>query len=148
VIAGFYADSAGIAVGDVVLKVDGQDAQARMDGIVKYISASTPQALMWKLMERFMNGPDNSTAVLTLRDGSGQVKEVKVTRSRGYWPARFEQRSGEIVKRLPGNIGYADLIACGFRWLMLCLSSSKIPRRLSSTCAVIPMTPHRTSHRA
>jgi C-terminal processing protease CtpA/Prc len=112
VIAGFYTESArqsGIAVGDVVLKVDEQDATARMDGIVKYISASTPQALMWKLMERFMNGPDNSTAVLTLRDGSGQVKEVKVTRSRGYWPARFEQRSGEIVKLLPGNIGYADL---------------------------------------
>jgi len=112
VIAGFYADSArqsGIAVGDVVLKVDGQDANARMDGIVKYISASTPQALMWKVMERFMNGPDNSTAALTLRDGSGQAKEVKVTRSRGYWSGRFEQRSGEIVKLLPGNIGYADL---------------------------------------
>jgi C-terminal processing protease CtpA/Prc len=112
VIAGFYADSArqsGIAVGDVVLKVDGEDAKARTDRLKKYISASTPQALMWKVMERFMNGPDNSTAVLTLRDGSGQVKEVKVTRSRGYWSGRFEQRTGEIMKLLPGNIGYADL---------------------------------------
>ena len=93
----------------VIAGFDDEDAKTRMDGIVKYISASTPQALMWKVMERFMNGPDNSTAVLTLRGGSGQVKEVKVTRSRGYWPARFEQRSGEIVKLLPGNIGYADL---------------------------------------
>lgn len=111
-IAGFYADSArqsGIAVGDVVLKVDGQEAKTRMDSLMKYISASTPQALKWKLMERFMNGPDNSTAVLTLRGAGGEVKEVKVTRSRAYWSGRFEQRSGEILKLLPGNIGYADL---------------------------------------
>jgi C-terminal processing protease CtpA/Prc len=112
VIAGFYADSAsqsGIAVGDVVLKVDGEDAKARMDSLKNYISASTPQALMWKVMERFMNGPDNSTAVLTLRGGSGQVKDVKVTRSRSLLVREFEQRSGEIMKLLPGNIGYADL---------------------------------------
>ena len=46
------------------------------------------QALMWKVMERFMNGPDHSTAALTLRDASGQVKEVKATRSRGYWSTK------------------------------------------------------------
>jgi C-terminal processing protease CtpA/Prc len=36
------------------------------------------------------------------------VKEVKVTRSRGYWSG-LKLREGEIVKLLPGNIGYADL---------------------------------------
>ena len=52
-------------------------------------------------------GPPNSTVTLSLRTGN-RLKDVRLVRMTDY--ARVaEQRSGDIVKVLPGNIGYVDL---------------------------------------
>jgi C-terminal processing protease CtpA/Prc len=114
VVTHFYnettAKSAGLEIGDIILKVDGEDAKTRLARYAKYISASTPQSDLDKATLAFMNGKDNSIVTLTIRDRANNVKEVKV-------PRRFEdfttlyhrERSGEIIKLLPGNIGYADL---------------------------------------
>lgn len=113
VITRFLDDSAareaGIEIGDVVLKIDGEEASRRIERYAKYIAASTPQALMLSATSRFMNGPDNSVATLTVRDRMDQIKEINLPRSEGYRQNWNEWRSGDIFNILPGNIGYADL---------------------------------------
>jgi C-terminal processing protease CtpA/Prc len=104
------AKSAGVEIGDIVLKVDGEDAQTRMMRYGQYISASTPQSNMDKATLGFMNGKDKSVVTLTLRDRTGKVKEVKLARNfEDFTTLYHRERSGDIIKLLPGNIGYADL---------------------------------------
>ncbi|HSB10439.1 MAG TPA: S41 family peptidase [Blastocatellia bacterium] len=103
------AKESGIEVGDVILKVDGEEAQTRIERLSRYIAASTPQSLMYNVMGRFLSGADNSTAVLTVRDRLGRVREISSLRKRQYVSRMRSQRHGEILMLLPGNIGYADL---------------------------------------
>jgi C-terminal processing protease CtpA/Prc len=104
------AKSAGIEIGDIVLKVDGEDAKARLTRYAQYISASTPQSNMDKASLGFMNGKDKSIVTLTLRDRANKIKEVKLPRNfEDFTTLYHRERSGEIIKLLPGNIGYADL---------------------------------------
>jgi len=56
-----------------------------------------------------VRGPKDSTATLTVRDLHNQVREVKVARKAEYMPKSQGDRTGEILRVLPGNIGYADL---------------------------------------
>jgi len=97
----------GVAVGDIVLSVDGEDAGQRLTRFSKYLVASTPQSLMYKAASFLLRGPENSEARLTLRDRNNRVKNVKLPRKSDF--RIFSERSGEVVKLLPGNIGYADL---------------------------------------
>lgn len=103
------AKSAGIKVGDIVHSVDGEDIAVRINREAKCLSASTNQWLGYVAAQRLLNGPDGSTATLVVSDGEGQ-KEVKLERHAAYSAKMREgQRSGEVVKLLDGNIGYADL---------------------------------------
>ena len=57
-----------------------------------------------------MNGAENSVVTLTIRDRANKVKEVKLTRKYEDFNTLYHrERSGDIIKLLPGNIGYADL---------------------------------------
>jgi C-terminal processing protease CtpA/Prc len=104
------AKSAGVEVGDMVLKVDGEDAKARLTRYAQYIAASTAQSNMDKASLGFMNGKDQSVVTLTLRDRADKVKEVKLARSfEDFTTLYHRERSGDIIRLLPGNIGYADL---------------------------------------
>jgi C-terminal processing protease CtpA/Prc len=112
VVTRIYADaakSAGIKVGDIVHSVDGEDIALRINREAKYLSASTNQWLGYVAAQRLLNGPDGSTATLVVSDGEGQ-REVKLERRTAYSSKMREgQRSGELMKLLDGNIGYADL---------------------------------------
>lgn len=103
------AKESGIEVGDVILKVDGEDVQTRIERYSRYIAASTPQSLMYNVTSRLLAGADGSTAILTVRDRMDRVREVRTVRKRQYLSGMRAQRNGEILKLLPGNIGYADL---------------------------------------
>ena len=114
VITGFTnteaATSAGLEIGDVILKVDGDDAGVRIAERLKYIAHSTLQSGMFYAAERGLaRGPKDSTATLTVRDLHDQVREVKVERKVEYLPKTQGDRRGGILRLLPGNIGYADL---------------------------------------
>jgi len=113
VVTGFLdeaaANESGIEIGDVILNVDGEDAQARIERYSRYIAASTPQSLLYNVTGRFLSGPEGSTAILTVRDRRDRIREIKALRKREYRNRMREQRNGEILKLLPGNIGYADL---------------------------------------
>ena len=114
VVTHFYSEvgakPAGLEIGDIVLKVDGEDAKARLERYAKYISASTPQSNIDKASLSFMNGKDNSIVKLTIRDRANRVKEINLPRKfEDYTTLYHRERSDEIIKLLPGNIGYVDL---------------------------------------
>ena len=114
VITGFTnaqaARDAGFEIGDVILKVDGEDAMPRIEERLKYMAHSTPQSGMFYATERALErGPKDSTATFTVRDLHDQVREVKVARKAEYMPKTQGDRSGDVLRMLPGNIGYADL---------------------------------------
>jgi C-terminal processing protease CtpA/Prc len=122
VIAGFrdeaMARAAGVEIGDVILTVDGEEARARMARYAKYIAASTPQALWRDAVDRrsnpaaqggFLYGPPDSVLRMSVRKRGGETKEIALTRTMTYPQAAQPWRTGDVVKLLPGNVGYADL---------------------------------------
>jgi len=98
----------GVEIGDVILKVDGEDAKERLARLSRYISASTPQWRAHRAANTLLNGPEGSIAVVTVRDGKDQIKEVKLPRKGAYYQGSSERR-GEPYKLLSPAIGYADL---------------------------------------
>jgi C-terminal processing protease CtpA/Prc len=114
VITGFSnaqaAKEAGFEIGDVILKVDGDDASNRIAERLKYMASSTPQSGVYYATERgLVRGPKDSTATFTVRDLHNQVREIKVARKADYMLKSQGDRSGDVLRVLPGNIGYADL---------------------------------------
>jgi C-terminal processing protease CtpA/Prc len=102
------ARKAGVKVGDMVVKVDGENMGDRIKREANYISASTAQRLGYSVMQCVLNGPESSTAMLTIAAADGSTREVSLKRSR-YLTALLSQRTGEVAKILPNNIGYVDL---------------------------------------
>jgi C-terminal processing protease CtpA/Prc len=104
------AKTAGVAYGDIVLQIDGHDISERMAQRARYLVASTSQRLVLHAANASLFGPEHSVAVLTIRDRDNNVKEVKLTRLAGVTsPFAINWRSGEVVKLLSQDIGYADL---------------------------------------
>ena len=104
------AKDAGLEIGHVILKVDGEESSRRIAERLKYTAHSTPQSGMFYATERsLVRGPNDSTATFTVRDLHDQVREVKVPRKVEYLPKTQGDRTGEVLRLLPGNIGYADL---------------------------------------
>ncbi|MCP5050072.1 MAG: hypothetical protein GY940_23100, partial [bacterium] len=103
------AKKAGVAVGDIVLKVDGIDAMQRIQQLGKYIPSSTPQAHMRNAVRYLPGGPENSTVTLTLEGPGGKTHDIELTRKRSYYKAFNRRRTGDTYKLLSDDIGYADL---------------------------------------
>jgi C-terminal processing protease CtpA/Prc len=99
----------GIKRGDIVVAVDGERVEARIARLARLLSASTPQALSYKIATRLLRGADGSTAVLLLSDGEGEPRQVKLNRKTEFASTDLPERDGEVTRMLPGNIGYADL---------------------------------------
>ena len=103
------AAKAGIKIGDVVKKVDGETLLDRFKREEQYIPASTPQRLGADVVDQILNGPDDSNAMLKLEDYAGNRKEVTLKRSKRFSSLLNVQPEGESMKLLRGGIGYADL---------------------------------------
>jgi C-terminal processing protease CtpA/Prc len=104
------AKTAGVTCGDIVLQIDGQDINERMAQRARYLAASTPQRLMLRSAFASLYGPKHSVAVLTMCDRDNNVKEVKLTRGVSLTALyTISWRSGEVIKFLSEDIGYADL---------------------------------------
>jgi C-terminal processing protease CtpA/Prc len=100
----------GVAIGDEVVRVDGEDAATRLDRFQRLISASTAQSLADKAAIAFMNGPPGTRVHLTLRDHGGRIREVSLPRgAQDFTTLYHHERSGEVIRILPGGIGYVDL---------------------------------------
>ena len=103
------ARGAGIAVGDVILRVDGEEAAARLARYARYRAASTPQSRDLMAASAFLLGPEGSTAALTIRDGANRVREVRLPRRVPGAPTCRGCRVGDLLRWLPDSIGYVDL---------------------------------------
>jgi len=103
------AAKAGIHPGDIVTQVDGENITDRFHREALYIAASTEQSLGYQLMQQILNGSDGSTASLTIQSQDGRTQQVDLKRSSTYNSALAKQRTGDVIKLLPGNLGYADL---------------------------------------
>ena len=104
------ARAAGISIGDVVETVDGVSALARIRALQQFISASTPDARADVAALTFMNGPVGSEVRLGLQDARGQRKAARLERRREDVNTLYHrERAGEIVRILPGDVGYVDL---------------------------------------
>jgi C-terminal processing protease CtpA/Prc len=100
--------ASGIAVGDVVMKVDGEDVVARRERTAKFIAHSTPQALDNAVSQSLLWGND-SLAKVTVRGGDNRERELALPRRQTYFQLMRYPRAGPILRLLPGNVGYADL---------------------------------------
>ena len=118
VVTGFTNDSvalaAGVKIGDVIERVDGEPVATRLARIERYRAASTPQWLHWAAVRSLLAGPEGSTAVLRLRGATGGAEkapshEVRLPRRKAFQPSCYGCRTGPILRMLPGNVGYADL---------------------------------------
>jgi C-terminal processing protease CtpA/Prc len=95
-----------IRAGDVVLTVDGEDIAARRDRLGRYIAASTPQALSWRVHQGLLAGEEKSLARIAFKNGQGESREVSVPRTLNY--LRHE-RTTPVYSVLPEGFGYMDL---------------------------------------
>jgi C-terminal processing protease CtpA/Prc len=79
--------------------------------IGRYIPASTPQAHRRNIASNLLGGPEGSIAKLRIRSADGAERNAEIARSvtRNSALAKTPWRSGEVLRWLPGNIGYADL---------------------------------------
>jgi len=103
------AAAAGVAVGDVVLSVDGQPPAQRMEELGRYLAASTPQSKINRLMGLLLSGPPGSTVALTVR-GAGGPREIKLTRSSESMMAASKQSDMTPYRLINERIGYINLM--------------------------------------
>jgi C-terminal processing protease CtpA/Prc len=100
---------AGIEVGDAILEVDGETLEARVERFSRYATASTRPALLNRIAGRFLLvGAAGSTAKLKVQKLDGSVREASLVRD----PKKTlpPEEKGDMVRILPGNLGYVDLI--------------------------------------
>jgi C-terminal processing protease CtpA/Prc len=100
------AKAAGIELGDALVSVDGEPIEAGMERLDKTFTASTPWALRNRDVRLLLLGSEGSTAVLKLRKLDGDAREVSLVRDPKKTPPPPQ---GEVVRILPGNLGYVDL---------------------------------------
>ena len=104
------ATRAGLRVGDIVVSIDGEPTAQRAARLTPFISASTPQSLHFRLESTLLNGATESKpAHLVVRGPDGADRSLSVPRSRAFAQRLQKHRTGNIIRILPGNIGYIDL---------------------------------------
>ena len=97
---------AGLAVGDVIVGVDGEPIAKRIERLLPLTPASTELSQRTRAARTALAGPKDSTARLEVMGGDGKVRHVDVPRSTDFWQPQPE---GSPWKRLRPRIGYADL---------------------------------------
>lgn len=100
--------SDGLAVGDVIVSVDGIDVETRIAALSQHRAASTPQSQGWLVAQRLLCGADGSTATIAVKRGE-TAAVCRALRAAGNWERFRNQRTGDVVKYLSVDIGYVDL---------------------------------------
>jgi C-terminal processing protease CtpA/Prc len=104
-----YDPALPLAVGDVIVTVDGEPLDARVKRLWKYFTASTELSRLNRVAAFALRGPAGSTAQLGVRGKDGTLRTVSVPRL-----TRFnapEPKKQPPYRVLDGNIGYVDLRA-------------------------------------
>lgn len=96
-----------LAVGDVVVSVDGEPVERRIERLSKLVAASTPQALSWRVHVHLLQGDEGTAAVLEVEGSDGALRRVEVVRDKPFF--RHVPRSTPVYQVLPEGVGYVDL---------------------------------------
>ncbi|HEY8742272.1 MAG TPA: S41 family peptidase, partial [Chloroflexota bacterium] len=97
-----------VAVGDVVVAVDGAPVQVRREHLGRLRAASTPQALAWLVHRRLLAGPEGSQAEIGVRKPGGEEARVTLPRVYPFAAAPFPP-SRPVFSVLEEGYGYVDL---------------------------------------
>ena len=101
------ARKAGVEIGDTIVAVNGEDAGARIARLAQYIPAANPEQRMSLITQfLFLKSPAAKEVRLKIRDKMDRIIDVTLPLSADY---NGTLRTGDIVKLIPNNIGYADL---------------------------------------
>ncbi len=100
------AASAGVEVGDILLAVDDQPLEERLQALRPFHTASTASGLANTLLAATLRGPVSSPARLLLRGAADRPKQVSLPRQ-SRW--RSPEREGEVLRMASATVGYADL---------------------------------------
>jgi C-terminal processing protease CtpA/Prc len=92
--------------GDIILVVDGENADSLRERLSRYISASTPQSLQQKVDSVLLGGRNGSEVHLSIQRGDG--KPGNITLIRGRYDHRSRRR-GDVYGTLKNGLGYVDL---------------------------------------
>ena len=113
VVTNVLDDKLPVKVGDVVLTVDGEPVEKRIEFLARYTAASTPQALMRSVHANLLRGQKGTAAKLRVRGADGKERDVELPRSFGNADRAklfaATQRSTPVVQVLPSGYGYVDL---------------------------------------
>jgi C-terminal processing protease CtpA/Prc len=96
-----------LAIGDVIVAVDGEPIRERMKRESRYIAASnTATRAAWSAQSALRGDPSAKLA-LTVSGADGKTRDVVVARGKSF-PV-VTARTGPVYRLLDGGIGYADL---------------------------------------
>jgi len=98
-----------VAVGDVVIAVDGKLVEERAALLSKYLATSIPELLPSRVALFLLSGDEGSVAKVKLSNAKGELREVKLQRSRLYYQNLQAPLVGEPWRILADNIGFLDL---------------------------------------
>ncbi len=98
--------AAGLAVGDVIVTIDGEPIATRVARLAKYTTASTDAWRGFRTLRSALTGDVGSTMKLTVQGADGKVRGVEVPRTKNWSPA---ERTGAVYRLLDDGIGYVDL---------------------------------------
>jgi C-terminal processing protease CtpA/Prc len=104
---GNFAEGTPLHVGDVVVSIDGEAVDARVQRLWKYRTASTEIARKNRLLNTAGAGAMNSIATLVVRGADGSTRTVDVPRVGQYVPP--PEPKDLPYRVMDGNIGYVDL---------------------------------------
>jgi C-terminal processing protease CtpA/Prc len=100
------ARTEGLAVGDVIVTVNGEPIDARMVRLRKYIPAANETWGTARAAWDALLGEPGSKMTLTVRGGDDRVRELTTTRATTW---SRSTRTGEKYRRIDDAIGYVDL---------------------------------------
>lgn len=105
-------DAAGAAATqpwDEVVAIDAEPVKELMSRLEPHVSWANPGTRDRNLARLLGRGADGSIALLQMQGADGRPYQASLPRSRVHANAAPPKRTHDIVRILPGNIGYADL---------------------------------------
>lgn len=104
---GNFPEGTPLDIGDVIVSIDGEPIEQRVQRFWKYRTASHEAPRRNGVVASAVRGPKESKAVLVVRRGDGTTRTVTVPRVAQYMPPPPPQ--GQPYRVLEGNIGYVEM---------------------------------------
>jgi hypothetical protein len=128
----------GLAVGDVIVSVDGEEVATRMSRLSKYITASTEAWRGFRTLRSALSGDAGSTMKLVVRGGDGKTPTSRCREATARRSPIAQGRCTASSKTASGtSISTASRTSTSTR----CSRRSKRRAPSSSTCAGTPTAP-------